>query len=213
MEFSKSLTPKKQVEKIVVYADMIGVKKLSEQGVPFEEVLEMMATFFDTATAIFDKSSGTIISYENDAIKIAFDPKHGVEAINTAITLMEKLDDINQGRKRTVKCSVGIARGPVIEIPNDLTGQFSWLARFLALAAAGEGIVAHLPIVESVNADEIKSKCGTQVSRTGEGYVGDTQRTLLKGVPGPVRYHEIVWGDSAKGLKSTVMTQAVDRFE
>lgn len=96
----------------VFFADIRGFTTLSEK-LKAEELTKLLNNYLELATTIIFKHNGTVDKFLGDGI-MAFwnapldDAKHPINAVNTALELVEKLQDFNNKNPVEHKLNIGV---------------------------------------------------------------------------------------------------------
>lgn len=110
-------------ELTVMFSDIAGFTSISE-GIPPEELVELLNEYLDAMTNIIIKNKGTLDKYEGDAIMAFWGapitlPDHALHACASAIQMQRTLEhlrrDYSPGRKRLqMHMRIGINTGEMI---------------------------------------------------------------------------------------------------
>ncbi len=122
----------------VFYADVAGYSRLT--GEDEEGAHQRVMTILDHATAAIDAAGGAVLRYAGDAILASFPSV--VEAVQTSVSIQNKLTKINrnQAEQVPVQIRIGINLGDVLEDRGEVYGEGVNLAARLESAAPPGGI-------------------------------------------------------------------------
>ena len=114
-------------------------------------------------------------------------------------------------------CSIGISSGEIIGSTTpggaqDFVGAEVDKAFRLCSAANANAIFVDRATLGAANTSRFKSRVGNALGWTREQYLGDTQRTTLKGFAAAVAYHELKWDYQLYGVASAEVTANTDRL-
>ncbi len=178
--------------------------------------------FYDTVTGIgLEAADNVHIKYLGDGIMLVFHVDQATDAVNAAIRIQETIKHARGtgGAMGMVEmtCSVGISSGEVISFTTpsgtqDFVGAQVDKAFRLCSAANQNAIFIDSQTVGAANINKFKSRIGTELGWSWEEYLGDPQRTTLKGFAAAVSYHELKWDYQRHGVASAEVTASTDRL-
>jgi adenylate cyclase len=187
-------------ETSILFADIVGFTARCET-LPPEEVAGFLNQFFSLAADIIFKHGGTLDKFIGDAVMAFFgaplpQEDHAVRAVESAIELIEALDEWNAGREADgldrIDVRVAVNSGPVVvgDIGSATRVDYTVLGNTVNVTARLEEHVA---------------KPGTIVlGETTQEQIGDLVETeplgsvQLKGLSRKISIHRVVLGDSKK---------------
>jgi class 3 adenylate cyclase len=214
-------SPDSRTERTIVVVDMNDSTRMKEAQ-PQAAWLPTTGWFYDTVTGIALGAVGNVvIKYFGDGIMLVFDVDQATDAVNAAIRIQEAIKDARGtgGAMGMVEmtCSVGISSGEVISFttPNgapDFVGTQVDKAFRLCSAANANAIFVDPQTVGAANVNRFKSRVGAALGWSWEEYLGDPQRTALKGFAAAVSYHELKWDHQLYGVASKEVTASTDRL-
>lgn len=104
----------------ILFSDIRNFTSMSEKMSP-EEVVSMLNTYFAYITEPIMEHHGVINKFIGDAVMAIFTPhlgsdNHVQDAINTAISMRKRLDELNSSEKLKfpIKFGIGLNTGPLI---------------------------------------------------------------------------------------------------
>ncbi len=109
----------KQVDRIIVFGDVISYSTLSEQ-LSIEDVFLVLNSYFEVCTRIITKKGGEVNKFIGDGLMAYFDGDDADEAIEACLEILEELDQVRKLATSDSPLSLlysgyGIAKGNVIE--------------------------------------------------------------------------------------------------
>ncbi len=112
----------KHVEATVLFADIVGFTRLSE-NLPASEVAEMLNEYFGYIATVSHLHHGTIDKYMGDCVMLVFgvpehDPDHKYHAVSCALMIQALVEQLNQKRQQQgkfpVRFRIGINAGEML---------------------------------------------------------------------------------------------------
>lgn len=102
----------------VMFVDLENFTSMSEDMHP-QEVVQIINTYFDALTKVIMAHGGTVDKFEGDAIMALFGApipgsNHAVNACTAALSLREKIAELNQATGLNLNLRIGIASGPAV---------------------------------------------------------------------------------------------------
>jgi len=98
----------------VLFSDIRGFTSYSEKVKP-EEVISMLNTYLNHQADIVKENSGDIDKFVGDELMAIFKGKNMVEnAIQCAIDIQKKMENLNQDTKESIGIGIGINAGPMV---------------------------------------------------------------------------------------------------
>lgn len=157
----------REVQASVLFADIVGFTRLSEQ-MPPDEVAALLNVYFDAITAAATFYRGTIDKYMGDCAMIVFgvpepDPEHLYHGVCCAVMIQRLIHRLNQLREKrglvTVGFRIGINSGPMLagnlgshdRMQFTVVGDSVNLASRLSNMAGPEEIMAPEPLFADAN--------------------------------------------------------------
>jgi class 3 adenylate cyclase len=214
-------SPDSLTERTIVVVDVNGSTRTKETQ-PQAAWLPSTGWYYDTVTRIgLEAAETVIIKYIGDGIMLVFDVDQATDAVNAAIRIQETIKGARgaDGVVGTMKmtCSVGISSGDVIGFTTpdgapDFVGAHVDKAFRLCSAANANAIFVDTPTLGAASPNRLRSRVGEAMRWTWEEYLGDQQRTTLKGFAAPVTYHELKWDHQLYGVASAEITANIDRL-
>ncbi len=109
----------KRIDKIVMFADIVGFSKISEEN-PTEKVVELISRFFENVTQAVELQNGEIEKFIGDCVMASFLAEKPTKAIHAAIDVLRRTSEIsvpqNQNSStKIISCGIGLAIGSTIE--------------------------------------------------------------------------------------------------
>ncbi|MEX0685829.1 MAG: adenylate/guanylate cyclase domain-containing protein [Balneolales bacterium] len=117
-EFQQELMHNEKIEGSIMFVDICGFTVLSEQQ-PANVVISLLNKYFDLIVPEIITKGGRVDKFLGDAVMSVFQgEQHNEKAIETAISIREKIDSLNKENlgdsSYTPKVSIGINSGEVI---------------------------------------------------------------------------------------------------
>lgn len=172
--------PVKKIEKIVLFADMVGFSYLSDKF-PVEEVAQVVNVYLEVCSAKIVEHGGEVAKYVGDCVIAYFAPDRSDAAIAACLDVLGEVRSLREGANecRLIKflhCGFGLSAGTVIEgnIGSSIKMDYTVLGGTVNMAAR----------LESLTRDIRKAIAMSESVRQGASkpwrfhYVGDFQ---LKG--------------------------------
>lgn len=205
--------PSRRVSKAITFIDIVDSTGMKERE-PEAAWLTTFAYIYEVIRDVIDVGDGTITKFLGDGAMIEYDDDHATSAINDAILIQEAIKEDVERKQVTVKCAIGIAIGDVVQFEmNDgmdyLGTTVDRAARLCSIASAGS-IFVDTATTASAQMNRIRSTIGTALGRKTDEYQGPVERANLPGFVAPVEYHEIKWDQQLFGVKSKVVSAAVE---
>lgn len=207
MNIYDSITsPEFDTEGTILVLDISNSTKMKEES---EEVswLGNYAKAFDVIVSEIPES-GHVVKYLGDGLMLYFGEDQHTDAINSAIRVQEKIENLNEQNVINCMFSAGLASGGFKKIPinngkYDYLGQVVDRAFRLCSAAMPKGIFVDTETVGAANITRISSEVGAVLRRTPTEYVGKPEAIPLEGFGKLVDFHEIFWGRDRYGVKAS----------
>ena len=214
-------SPDSRTELTIVVIDMNDSTRMKEAQ-PQAAWLPTTGWFYDTVTGIgLETADNVHVKYLGDGIMLVFNVDQATDAVNAAIRIQETIKHARGtgGAMGMVEmtCSVGISSGEVISFATpdgtrDFVGAQVDKAFRLCSAANRNAIFIDSQTVGAANINKIHSRIGTELKWSWQEYLGDPQRTTLKGFAAAVSYHELKWDHELYGVASAEVTASTDRL-
>lgn len=109
----------RRVKKIVMFADIVGFSKISEEN-PIEKVVEIISRFFENVTLAVENQNGEVEKFIGDCVMASFSATNPAKAINAVIDILRRTSEIfipasAGGSAQKISCGIGMAIGSTIE--------------------------------------------------------------------------------------------------
>ncbi|WP_019927836.1 hypothetical protein [Nocardia sp. BMG111209] len=158
-----------------------------------------------------------------DAIMWVCPATYTADLLNSAIDLLEAINDANRGQAGGIgtidyNITIGVATGSLVELEfrdgrRDYIGQTADKAFRLSGIATPNALLADSATVAAGNMTILRSRVGRALDRPVEEYLSARESAPLKGFAHRVDYHEIQWAKQLFGVKSGNLTEAATRGE
>jgi adenylate cyclase len=196
MEFQDSNTgeimPYRESEATVLFMDIVKFTSRAEKMTPIEVGI-FLNNFFSQMTEIIFKNNGTLDKFIGDAIMAVFGiplefPNHAELALNTALAMMKKLDEINDPlpAEEKVHVRIGIHSGKLIsgDFGSPRRLDYTVLGNTVNIASRLESSVA--------KADEIVVAETTYLATSRTFDFETLGEKKLHGITQPVRVYRVL---------------------
>jgi class 3 adenylate cyclase/cold shock CspA family protein len=215
--------PKSRMDATVVVIDVINSTYM-KQSQPQAAWLSSLGWFYDVVRDIAEQRIPDVtIKYLGDGIMLTCSTDYTTQAVGAAVEVQEAISQAsrsNAGAPGLIEfaCSVGISTGMVVAFTTgsgtpDFVGSVVDKAFRLCSAANANAIFLDTATLGAANAMRIRSIVGEALDRSVDEYVGEVQKTPLKGFDKPVAYHELQWDKQLYGVKSSTVTASTDRMK
>ncbi|MEU2106369.1 cold shock domain-containing protein [Nocardia sp. NPDC019255] len=155
---------------------------------------------------------------EGDGVMVVVDSDHAHLLLNMCIAIMEQVTEAAAPRdgqpkgEIDISVAMGLATGKAFRYRPEEGGvdhlsPVCDRAARLCSAASAHAILVDTNTVDTANMSRVQSKLGGFLHRTPEQYRGQRERVQLKGIPDPVEYHEIFYGQTLYGLRASAVTE------
>jgi len=109
----------RRIDKIVMFADIVGFSKISEEN-PIEAVVELVSSFFENVTLSVESHNGEIEKFIGDCVMASFPAEQPKEAIHAAIDILRRTSRMSLAMnsilsEKRISCGIGMAIGSTIE--------------------------------------------------------------------------------------------------
>lgn len=212
--FENFRDPKLRVGKAVTFVDIVDSTGMKERE-PEAGWLTTFGYVYDVIREVVARGEvGLLVKYTGDGALLAYNEDFATHAINDAIQIQQTIKDSVERRQVTVNVSIGIAIGEVVEFETshgtDYLGTVvDRAARLCSIASAG-AIFVDTATTASAQMNRVHSTVGEALGRKTDEYQGPVERASVPGFLTPVEYHEIKWDQQLFGVKSKVVSAAVD---
>jgi class 3 adenylate cyclase len=212
--FENFRDPNLRVGKAVTFVDIVDSTGMKERE-PEAGWLTTFGYVYDVIREVVERGEvGLLVKYTGDGALLAYNEDFATHAINDAIQIQQTIKDSVERRQVTVNVSVGIAIGEVVEFETshgtDYLGTVvDRAARLCSIASAG-AIFVDTATTASAQMNRVRSTVGEALGRKTDEYQGPVERASVPGFPAPVEYHEIKWDQQLFGVKSKVVTAAIE---
>ncbi len=202
----------RDVSATVVFADIVGFTRLSENLAP-DAIADMLNVYFDAITTATSFYRGTIDKYMGDCAMIVFgvpekDDEHLFHGLCCAVMIQRLVERLNEHRhahgQTTVEFRIGINSGDMLagnlgsrdRMQYTVVGDAVNLASRLSNMAGGNEIIAAAPLLSNPN-------IASRVRATESGAM------RIRGKENPVGTYRI---DGVHALSETLMEQRIAQF-
>lgn len=108
-----------RIKKIVMFADIVGFSKLSEE-IPVESVFKIVTSFFEIVTEAVKKHGGAVEKFIGDCVMASFSENSARNAIGAGLDILlntsKILVPVTAGNSpETLACGIGCAIGSLIQ--------------------------------------------------------------------------------------------------
>ena len=154
----------KQVERIIIFGDIISYSTLSEQ-LSIEDVFLVLNSYFEVCTRIITKKGGEVNKFIGDGLMAYFNGNDADKAIEACLEILEELEQVRKHAPDNSPLSLlysgyGIAKGNVIEgnMGSDIKMDYTIIGDAVNTASRLE---SHTRIIEKsiVISELVKSCC------------------------------------------------------
>ncbi|MBI2703897.1 MAG: hypothetical protein HYX32_01200 [Actinobacteria bacterium] len=169
--------------------------------------LQQFATLIGLTTEAIERHGGERLQLRSDGLTACFELDSAHRAINSAIAVQERQKLANAARQP--RLGIGLAAGPVRRLEPDgaPVGATVDRARWLAMMANDGAVLVDIDTVSSAPLHQIRSAAGAAGGRTALGYLSEP--CWLPASPqAPIRYYEIVWDVTTRGLRPDALSSA-----
>lgn len=182
--------------------------------------LPQVGFLYDTIAKRVADYDDITIKFMGDGVVVFHPGDDALIAIQIAIDVQETIQGASRivnGAKGKVdfRITVGITTGTATRFVTP-TGTVDYVgitidkaARLCGVASA-QAIFVDKFTITATNLNRVHSKFGAVVHRDADAYQGTRQSVTLKGITGPVEYHEIFWDSQLFGVKSELLTEKVE---
>jgi len=195
MEFQDDKTgemmPYRENEASILFVDIVGFTPLAEKMKPIEVGL-FLNNFFTEMTEVIFHNQGTLDKFIGDAIMAVFGvpfeyKNHAEQALNSALEMMDKLQEINRNipKERKIQIRIGINCGKVIsgDFGSPKRVDYTVLGNAVNIASRLESEVAAAD--EIVVTEEVHSKTKGKFEFESLG------KKKLTGITDPVHIYKV----------------------
>lgn len=141
----------KLVNKIVLFSDIMGFSTFTEK-LPVEQVVQLVNNYLAICTQSVAKNGGEVMKFIGDAMMAAFDEDQADAALQTALDILEQLQQLRDNCGEREPChwlytGIGIAAGSMIEGNVGFANRIDYtlLGDAVNVAARLEALTRHLP--------------------------------------------------------------------
>jgi class 3 adenylate cyclase/cold shock CspA family protein len=209
---------------VVIFADIVdstGVKESQTETAWVKGTLLLYAGVY--SALVSEIRDLAWVKFLGDAAMIVVPVQFAAEALNSAIRLLELINDANRagaGAKGEIdfNITIGVATGPVVEVTmpdgrHDFIGHIPDRASRLAGVATPNALLVDAGTVSAANMTLVTSRVGRALDRPVEDYLGDRESVKLRGFAQNTNYHEIQWSRQFFGVKAEQLTSTTARLE
>jgi class 3 adenylate cyclase/cold shock CspA family protein len=212
--------PRSKQHGTFMFLDQIGSTRAKTTSSEAAWVNELAFTYDTVVGCVAKRCTAAKIKYVGDGMLISFDgDDYALDAIMIAIAVQEAIEDANRSTfdgglgAVTLELSIGIASGTAYRFrdPNGVQDHLGLVvdrAARLCDAASAKAIFIDRATYAATNFLRVQSRVGEVFNRTPEEYAGAMQTAVLKGMPAPVDYHEILWSKTLFGVPSQLLTDS-----
>lgn len=210
-------SPDSRVERTIAFVDVVQSTSMKQQE-PETSWIPAIAWLYEAVTAaVAAGGSGTVVKTLGDGVMLAY-ADDATQALNDAIAVQEAIKDAVSERHVRLYCSYGVATGEVMTFVGendqvDYLGLVVDRAQRLCSIASAQAILVDTATIASAQLNKVRSTVGSVLRRNVEDYQGELEKANLAGFAQPVPYREIRWDQQLFGLKSRVVTAAIDSAE
>ncbi len=182
-----------QVEVTILFLDVRGFTRLSEQLAP-KQVVELLNAYFERIVEVATRHEGVVMKFIGDAVMVMYGvprvlPDPEARAVRTALEVQEALGALNQRRQAeglpVAGIGAGINTGPAVigNVGSSQRMEYTAIGDAVNLAERMQGLAAAGEVVVSA----------TTLSRLGEGVVSEARgQVQVKGKAQPVEVHRVL---------------------
>jgi class 3 adenylate cyclase/cold shock CspA family protein len=212
--FENFRDPNLRVGKAIAFIDIVDSTGMKERE-PEASWLMTFGYVYDVIREVVGRGDvGLLVKYTGDGALLAYNEDFATHAINDAIQIQQTIKESVERRQVTVNVSIGIAIGEVVEFETshgtDYLGTVVDRAARLCSSASAGAIFVDTATTASAQMNRVRSTVGEALGRKTDEYQGPVERASVPGFLAPVEYHEIKWDQQLFGVKSKVVTAAVE---
>jgi class 3 adenylate cyclase len=212
--FENFRDPNLRVGKAITFIDIVDSTGMKERE-PEAGWLTTFGYVYDVIREVVTRGEvGLLVKYTGDGALLAYGEDFATHAINDAIQIQQTIKESVERRQVTVNVSIGVSIGEVVEFETshgtDYLGTVvDRAARLCSIASAG-AIFVDTATIASAQMNRVRSTVGEALGRKTDEYQGPVERASVAGFLTPVEYHEIKWDQQLFGVKSKVVTAAIE---
>lgn len=194
---------------IIMFADMVGSTAYKHNHSIFDGLRKVIRHNNDVIARIAAEHKGRIVKYIGDEVMVHFEPSEGEDAINTAIEIQERFNNINRDERRggaeKIESQIGIGYGDdALLLDNgDIHGTPVDVAKRLVAIAKPTQILINEDLRANIRAAKITSEIlGYEKSMKPEDLISEKpEKRKVKGIQQEIEIYEVRWGREFLGVK------------
>ncbi len=210
----------------LLFSDIRGFTALSERTTP-KQLVEILNEYLSPMTTIVMENKGTLDKFIGDAVMAIYGapfdhPTHGKSACDSAIMMLDKLEELNKSFKERelprIEIGLGINTGEAVvgNMGADVRFDYTAIGDSVNLAARLEGQTKNYGvgiIISKSTLDEIEPEIINNPDNSGSFFVRELDFIQVKGKTEPILIYQLIHENSDRERAMKLINKFNDGLE